>query len=55
VGSACYGYVLWRERFTTIWWTGFGMVMLGVLLLLTGANKSNFSELQSQTKNAKQD
>jgi drug/metabolite transporter (DMT)-like permease len=52
--SACYGYVLWRERFTTIWWTGFCMVMLGVLLLLTGTNKSN-SERQSQAKDAKQD
>jgi drug/metabolite transporter (DMT)-like permease len=54
IGSACYGYVLWRERFTTIWWTGFGMVMLGVLLLLNEANKSN-SERQSQAKDAKQD
>jgi drug/metabolite transporter (DMT)-like permease len=33
VVSACYGYILWGERFSVLWWTGFGMVITGVLLL----------------------
>lgn len=33
VVSACYGYVLWGERFSVIWWTGFSMVITGVMLL----------------------
>lgn len=34
--SACYGYLLWGERFSVLWWTGFSMVVAGVMLL-TGA------------------
>ena len=33
VVSACFGYVLWGERFSVLWWTGFGMVISGVMLL----------------------
>jgi len=31
--SACYGHVLWGERFSATWWAGFAMVMAGVMVL----------------------
>jgi hypothetical protein len=31
--SALYGGLLWKERFATTWWIGFGCVMTGVLVL----------------------
>lgn len=33
VVSAGYGYFLWNERFSAVWWAGFGMVVAGVMLL----------------------
>jgi len=33
--SAFYGYMLWGERFTTKWWIGFAMVIIGVMILST--------------------
>ena len=38
ITSAFYGYVLWDERFSRVWWAGFGMVTIGVALL-SSANK----------------
>jgi drug/metabolite transporter (DMT)-like permease len=31
--SAAYGYILWNERFTLLWWSGFALVCTGVALL----------------------
>jgi uncharacterized membrane protein len=33
--SALFGYLLWEERFPFQWWIGFGMVVVGAMLLST--------------------
>jgi len=38
--SACFGNVLWGERFSTTWWTGFAMVMAGVMILSSTTTKT---------------
>jgi drug/metabolite transporter (DMT)-like permease len=41
ISSAIYGYLLWNERFTFMWWIGFAMVGTGVGLLATLDNNIN--------------
>lgn len=40
IASAFYGYMLWNERFSLLWWTGFTMVVAGVMLLSTTTLKA---------------
>jgi len=40
VVSAGYGYFFWNERFSGVWWAGFGMVVAGVVLLSGTSNVS---------------
>jgi len=45
--SALYGYLLWNERFSVVWWSGFGMVVAGVLLLSSSSTSSSSSSITS--------
>ena len=42
--SAFYGYVFWDERFSTVWWAGFGMVLTGVALLSSASQRIDHSK-----------
>lgn len=43
--SAFFGCALWGERFSVLWWAGFGMVMSGVLLLSPSFTEKNRPKL----------
>lgn len=39
ITSAFFGYVLWEERFSAVWWVGFGMVAAGVALISSATGR----------------
>ena len=43
LSSAIYGYLLWNERFTLLWWVGFTLVCTGVALL-SALDKNNVKQ-----------
>jgi drug/metabolite transporter (DMT)-like permease len=49
--SAIYGYLLWNERFTLLWWVGFTLVCVGVALLsVLKANNIKYNSTKNHSK-----
>lgn len=49
--SAIYGYILWNERFTLLWWVGFTFVCAGVAVLsLLDANNIGYKTSKDHSK-----
>jgi drug/metabolite transporter (DMT)-like permease len=53
--SACYGYLFWNELFSSSWWIGFGMVVLGVMLLANTNTTSTTTKRKSSRTPEKED
>ena len=55
VTSAVYGYALWDETFTLLWYAGMAMVMAGVMLLSQSSSSSSSSKTTKVPPRDKQD
>jgi drug/metabolite transporter (DMT)-like permease len=43
LSSAVIGYIVWHERFTTLWYIGFMFILIGTILLTTAASERRAS------------
>jgi drug/metabolite transporter (DMT)-like permease len=43
IASACLGFLFWGERFSTLWYTGFAMVLAGVFVLASAGSSNSKS------------